>query len=129
MVHHRPLRVYNGKHFKAVGYRSQAWKSRVLILEENDLLKLINEKVAEPDTEEDKFHWKKSDARGRKILVESVRYHLVLLSPRTGRRVLKAQTVGASARRQLSIERPMSPHPSLLASGWLFSSPRGVSLS
>ena len=25
MVHHRPLRVYNGRHFKAVGDRSQAW--------------------------------------------------------------------------------------------------------
>ena len=30
--------------------------SRVLILEENDLLKLVNEKVSEPDTEEDKSH-------------------------------------------------------------------------
>ena len=56
VVHHRPLRVYNGKHFKAVGYRSQAWKSRVLILVENDLLKLVNEKVSEPDAEEDKSH-------------------------------------------------------------------------
>ena len=33
-----------------------AWKSRVLILEENDLLKLVNEKVPELDTEEDKYH-------------------------------------------------------------------------
>ena len=31
-----------------------SWKSRVFILEENDLLKLVNEKVQEPDTEEDK---------------------------------------------------------------------------
>ena len=38
-----------------------SWKSRVLILEENDLLKLVNEKVPEPDAEEDKSHWRKSD--------------------------------------------------------------------
>ena len=31
-----------------------SWKSRVFILEENDLLKLVNEKVQEPDAEEDK---------------------------------------------------------------------------
>ena len=36
-----------------------SWKSRVLILEENDLLKLVNEKVLEPDAEEDKSHWRK----------------------------------------------------------------------
>ena len=38
-----------------------SWKSRVLILEENDLLKLVNEKVLEPDAKEDKSHWRKSD--------------------------------------------------------------------
>ena len=30
-----------------------SWKSRVLILEENDLLKLVNEKVPKLDAEED----------------------------------------------------------------------------
>ena len=45
-----------------------SWKSRVLILEENDLLKLVNEKVPEPDPEEDKSHWSKSDCRARKNL-------------------------------------------------------------
>ena len=55
-----------------------SWKSRVLILEENDLLKLVNEKVLERDVEEDKSHWRKSDAKARKILVDSVRDHLVL---------------------------------------------------
>ena len=55
-----------------------SWKSRVLlILEEKDLLKLVNEKVPEPDAEEDKCHWRKSDARARRILVDSVRDHLV----------------------------------------------------
>ena len=33
-----------------------SWKSRVLILEENDLLKLVNENVPETDAEEDKSH-------------------------------------------------------------------------
>ena len=54
-----------------------SWKSRVLILGENDLLKLVNEKVLEQDVEEDKSHWRNSDARARRILVNSVRFHLV----------------------------------------------------
>ena len=33
-----------------------SWKSRVLILEEKDLLNLVNEKVREPDAEKDKSH-------------------------------------------------------------------------
>ena len=33
-----------------------SWKSRVLILGENDHLKLVNEKVPEQDVEEDKSH-------------------------------------------------------------------------
>ena len=49
-----------------------SWKPRVLILEENDLLKLVNEKVLEPNAEEDKSHWRKSDAKARRILVDSV---------------------------------------------------------
>ena len=55
-----------------------SWKSRVLILEENDLLKFVNEKVQEQDAEEDKSHWRKSDARARRILVDLVKDHLVL---------------------------------------------------
>ena len=54
-----------------------SWKSKVLILEVNDLLKVVNEKVPKQDAEEDKSHWRKSDARGRRILVDSVRDHLV----------------------------------------------------
>ena len=46
-------------------------------MEENDLLKLVNEKVPKPDVEEDKSHWRKSDARSRRILVDSVTDHLV----------------------------------------------------
>ena len=52
-------------------------ESIVLILEDNDLLKLVNEKVSEPDAEEDKSHSRKSDTRARKILVDSVRDHMV----------------------------------------------------
>ena len=46
-------------------------------MEENDLLKLFNEKVPEADAKEDKSHWRKSDARARRILVDSVRDQLV----------------------------------------------------
>ena len=46
-----------------------SWKSRfLLILEENHLLKLVNEKVSKPEAEEDKSHWRNSDARARRIL-------------------------------------------------------------
>ena len=51
--------------------------SIVIILEENDLLNLVNQKVEEPNVEEDKSRWRKSDARARRILVDSVRNHLV----------------------------------------------------
>ena len=54
-----------------------SWKSRVLILGENDLLKLVNEKVPEQDVEEDKSHWRKNDARARIILINLVRDHSV----------------------------------------------------
>ena len=54
-----------------------SWKSRVLILGENDRLKLVNEKVPEQDVEEDKSHWRKNDARARRILINSVRDHSV----------------------------------------------------
>jgi len=68
-----------------------SWKSRVLILEENDLLKLVNEKVQEPDVEEDKTHWRKSDCRARRILVDSVSDQLVpqISQKKTTRNILK----------------------------------------
>ena len=55
-----------------------SWKSRVLILEENVLLKFANEKVRKQDAKKDKSHWRKSDARARRILLDSVMDHLVL---------------------------------------------------
>ena len=53
------------------------WKSRVLLLEENDLLQFVNAKVPEPIAKEGKPRWRKNDAKARRILVDSVRDHLV----------------------------------------------------
>ena len=54
-----------------------SWKSRVLILKQNDLLKLFDENIPELDAEDDKSHWRESDARARGILVNSVKDYLV----------------------------------------------------
>ena len=54
------------------------WKSRVLLLlEENDLLQYVKAKVPEPEAKEDKPPWGKDGAKARRILVDSVRDHLV----------------------------------------------------
>ena len=69
-----------------------SWKHRILlILEEHDLLNFVNEKVPEQDVEEDKSYWRKSDARARKILVNSVRDHLVpqILQTKTTMKMFK----------------------------------------
>ena len=42
-----------------------------------DFLKLVNKKVQKPNAEKDKSHWRKSDARARRILVDSIRDDLV----------------------------------------------------
>ena len=67
-----------------------SWKSTVLILKENDLLKLVNEKVPEPEAEEDKSHTR-SDAKARRIMVDSVRDHLVpqISQKKTSRKMFK----------------------------------------
>ena len=50
------------------------WKSRVLLLlEENDLLQFVNAKVPKPEAEEDKPRWRKTDAKARRILMDSVK--------------------------------------------------------
>ena len=69
-----------------------SWKSRVLILEENDPLKLINENVPEPDAEEDKSDWRKNDNRARRILVDLVSDHLVpqISQKKMTRKILKS---------------------------------------
>ena len=60
-------------------------------MDENDLLKLVNEKVPEAGAEENKSHWKMSYARARRILVDSVRDHLVpqISQKKTTRMILK----------------------------------------
>jgi hypothetical protein len=56
-----------------------SWKSRLLItLEESDLMKFVEEVVPEPDDASEKSQWKKNDARARKIIIYSVRDHLIL---------------------------------------------------
>ena len=56
-----------------------SWNPRVLlILEEHDLLKFVNDKVPEPEVEEAKSQWRKCDAKERRILVDSVKDHSVL---------------------------------------------------
>ena len=55
-----------------------SWKHKVLlIVEENDLLKFVNEKVPEPEVEEAKSQWRKCDGKARRILVDSIKDHLV----------------------------------------------------
>ena len=53
------------------------WKSRVLLLEENDLLQFVKANVPEPEAKEDKPRWRKDDAKAMRILGDSVRDHVV----------------------------------------------------
>ena len=55
------------------------------------ILKLVNEKVPELEAEEDKSHWRKSDYRARRILVDSVNDHLVpqILQKKMTKNILK----------------------------------------
>ncbi|XP_057870681.2 uncharacterized protein LOC131077246 [Cryptomeria japonica] len=57
-----------------------SWKFRVLIaLEDNDILKFVEKEVPEPSDETEKTQWKKNDTKARKILIDSVMNHLVLI--------------------------------------------------
>ncbi|XP_057860114.1 uncharacterized protein LOC131068848 [Cryptomeria japonica] len=58
-----------------------SWKFRVLIaLEENDLLRFVKEKeLSEPKNREEKLKFKKNAIKAKKILIDSVRDHLVPL--------------------------------------------------
>ena len=60
-------------------------------MEKIDFLKLVNKKVQKPNAEKVKFHWRKSDARARRILVDSVRDHLVpeILQKKMTRKMFK----------------------------------------
>jgi hypothetical protein len=55
-----------------------SWKSRLHItLEESDLLKLIEGTLPATATDEDKDEWKTDDVKARKIIIYSVRDHLL----------------------------------------------------
>lgn len=58
-----------------------SWKFRVLIaLEENDLLQFVEEKdLSEPEDHEEKLQVKKNVIKAKKILIDSVKDHLVPL--------------------------------------------------
>ena len=56
----------------------QAWKYKILlILEENDLGKYVNEEVAEPKGEEAKASHKKNRIRSKRIIVDYIKDHLI----------------------------------------------------
>jgi hypothetical protein len=55
-----------------------SWKSRLQItLQEDDLLSLIEKTLLEAITDEDKADWKADDVKVRKIIIYSVRDHLL----------------------------------------------------
>jgi hypothetical protein len=55
-----------------------SWKSRLQItLEEDDLLSVIQKALPETTTDEEKEEWKEDDVKARKIIIYSVRDHLL----------------------------------------------------
>jgi hypothetical protein len=55
-----------------------SWKSRLHItLEESDLLRLIEKTLPTTTTDEEKVEWKTDDVKARKIIIYSVRDHLL----------------------------------------------------
>ncbi|XP_057818742.2 uncharacterized protein LOC131031603 [Cryptomeria japonica] len=55
-----------------------SWKFRVLIaLEKNDNFEFVEKEVPEPDDETEKTQWRKNDTKAKKILIESIKDHLV----------------------------------------------------
>ena len=56
----------------------RAWKYRIsLILEENDMDKYVTEEVTEPEGEEAKSSHKKNIIKSKRIIVNSIKYHLI----------------------------------------------------
>jgi hypothetical protein len=55
-----------------------SWKSRLQItLEDNDLLSLIKKNLPESTTDEEKDEWKACDVKARKMIIYSVRDHIL----------------------------------------------------
>ena len=56
----------------------RAWKYRIgLILQENDLDKYVKEEVSEAEEDEAKEKQKKDMIRAQRIIVDSIKYHLI----------------------------------------------------
>lgn len=49
----------------------------MLTLEENELAEFVESKVPEPTDEEEKVQWRKKDIKTKKMLVDSVKDHIV----------------------------------------------------
>ena len=56
----------------------QAWKYKIsLVLEENELESYINVEVSVPEGDEAKALHKKNMVMGKRILVDSIKYHVI----------------------------------------------------
>jgi hypothetical protein len=60
----------------ATNFRS--WKTRILfILDENEIQNYVREVVSEPESDEEKARHKKNEAKAKRILIDSVKDHLI----------------------------------------------------
>jgi hypothetical protein len=56
----------------------KSWKTRILfILDENEIQNYIKQNVSEPESVEEKARHKKNEAKAKRILIDSVKYHLI----------------------------------------------------
>jgi hypothetical protein len=57
----------------------RSWKNKILlILEENEIQNYVKENVPEPEDNEEKAKHKKNEAKAKRILIDSMRDHLIL---------------------------------------------------
>ena len=55
-----------------------SWNPRVLLaLEEHDMMDFVVKEVPRPEEEDHQASWKRHDVKERKILMESVKSHLI----------------------------------------------------
>ena len=55
-----------------------SWKPRVLLaLEEHDVMDFVVKEVLRPEEEDRQASWKRHDVKARKILMDSVKSHLI----------------------------------------------------
>jgi hypothetical protein len=64
---------------KMEGYRNfRSWKHRLqMIIDKNDLLEHVTVRVPEPNEEEQKTKHKKNEKKAKRIMSDSVKYHLI----------------------------------------------------